>query len=78
MKTYFYASYALNVNKADVCAIIKAHSQAQIKRASMHLHENFSRFETYKEAFNYLMTNVASLGAQLAYDDINYYDVTSF
>ena len=40
MKTYFYASYMLNVNKADVCTIIKAQSQAQIKRAGMHLHEN--------------------------------------
>ena len=51
MKTYFYASYMLNVNKADVCAIIKAQSQAQIRRAGMHLHENWSRFETYNEAF---------------------------
>ena len=33
MKTYFYASYMLNVNEPDVCAIIKAQSQAQIKRA---------------------------------------------
>ena len=30
MKTYFYASYMLNVNEPDVCAIIKAQSQAQI------------------------------------------------
>ena len=52
MKTYFYASYMLNVNEPDVCAIIKAQSQAQIKRACMHLHENWSRFETYNEAFN--------------------------
>ena len=35
MKTYFYASYMLNVNEPDVCAIIKAQSQAQIKRACM-------------------------------------------
>lgn len=35
MKTYFYASYKLNVNKADVCTIIKAQSQAQIKRAAI-------------------------------------------
>ena len=78
MKTYFYASYMLNVNKADVCAIIKAQSQAQIKRACMHLHENWSRFETYNEAFNYLMLNVTSLGAQVSYDDVRYYDVTNF
>ena len=78
MKTYFYASYKLNGNKADICTIIKAQSQAQIRRAGMHLHENWSRFETYNEAFNYLMLNVASLGAQVSYDDINYHDVTNF
>ena len=78
MKTYFYASYMLNVNEPDVCAIIKAQSQAQIKRACMHLHENWSRFETYNEAFNYLMLNVTSLGAQVSYDDVRYCDVTNF
>lgn len=78
MKTYFYASYKLNGNKADICTIIKAQSQAQIRRAGMHLHENWSRFKTHNEAFNYLMLNVDSLGAQVSYDDINYHDVTNY
>lgn len=78
MKTYFYASYKLNENKADVASIIEAKSLAQIKRASMHLHENWAKFATYKEAFNYLMLNVTSLGAQISYDDIQFFDVVNY
>lgn len=78
MKTYFYASYLNSSHKADAASIIKAKSIAQIKRASMHLFDNYTKFDSYKEAFNYLMLNVTSLGAQLPYEEVRYFDVTDF
>jgi len=78
MKTYFYASYLNSSHKADAASIIKAKSIAQIKRASMHLFDNYAKFDSYKEAFNYLMLNVTSLGAQLPYEEVRYFDVTDF
>ena len=78
MKTYFYASYLNSSHKADAASIIKAKSIAQIKRASMHLFDNYAKFDSYKEAFNYLMLNVASLGIHLPYEDVRYFDVTDF
>lgn len=78
MKTYFYASYQISFNKADETSIIKAKSIAQIKRASMNLFDNYAKFDSYKEAFNYLMLNVTSLGAQLPYEEVRFFDVTDF
>lgn len=78
MKTYFYASYLNSSHKADAASIIKAKSIAQIKRANMHLFENYAKFDSYKEAYNYLMLNVTSLGAQLPYEEVRYFDVTDF
>ena len=77
-KTYFFATYQINSNNADSASIIKATSKAQIKRASMHMFEHYCRYESYKEAFNFLMINVASLGGQLSYSDIKEIDVTNF
>ena len=78
MKAYFYASYLNSSHKVDAASIIKAKSLAQIKRASMHLFENYAKFDSYKEAYNYLMLNVTSLGAQLPYEEVKYFDVTDF
>lgn len=78
MKTYFYASYLNSSHKVDAASIIKAKSIAQIKRAGMHLFENYAKFDSYKEAFNYLMLNVTSLGAQLPYEEVRFFDVTDF
>ena len=77
-KTYFFATYQINSNNADSASIIKATSKSQIKRASMHLFEHYNKCGTYKEAFNFLMINVASLGGQLSYSDIKEIDVTNF
>lgn len=78
MKTYFYASYLNSSHKADAASIIKAKSIAQIKRANMRLFENYAKFDSYKEAYNYLMLNVTSLGAQLPYEEVRFFDVTDF
>ena len=77
-KTYFFATYQLNSSNADSASIIKAESKAQIKRASMHLFEHYNKCGTYKEAFNFLMLNVTSLGSSLNYSDIKIIDVTNY
>lgn len=73
---YFFANYSLG--EKDSASIIKATSKSQIKRASMHLFEHYNKCGTYKEAFNFLMLNVTSLGSSLNYSDIKIIDVTNF
>ena len=78
MKTYFYASYLCSSRKENAASIIKAKSMAQIKRAHFHLFDNYARFDSYKDAFNYLLLNCGSLGYSLPYDAVQYADVTDF
>lgn len=78
MKAYFYASYLNSSHKVDAASIIKAKSLAQIKRASMHLFENYAKFDSYKEAFDYLVLNCGALGYSLPYEDVRYADVADF
>jgi len=77
-KVYYYATYQENDEKPISASIIEATSIAQIRRASMHLFEHYKKYETYKEAFNFVMLNASSLGYDIHHSDIKACDVTNY
>lgn len=77
MKTYYYATYQEHVDRPISVSLIHANSKKQISQRGLKLFEHYKRFEDYKKAFNFLMTNSTSLGYAVSYSDIEEYDVVS-
>ena len=74
---YHYATYDVTPQRASALIVI-ATNKPQIKCAGLTLFEHYKRFKTYKEAFNYIMLNVTSLGKIIPYYDIKNFDATTY
>ena len=74
---YHYSTYDVTPQRASAMIII-ATNKPQIKRAGLTLFEHTKRFKTYKEAFNYIMLNVTSLGRIIPYYDVKTFDATTY
>jgi hypothetical protein len=71
-RTYFFATYKLGNNSADMATIIEAKDEAQIKRAGMHLFADYKRCETRQDAFYYFCEY------NISYVDVKEFNVTKF
>ena len=74
---YFYATYK-HIDNYIYSFVVKANNRLQIKRAKLHLFYNNKRFESKKDACNYIIYNTESLGIKIEYKDIWNFDVTKY